>query len=253
MRNCTVTKTKSGRYFVSIQCEVEIEPVPHDAGGEVGVDLGLADFATLSNGQTIPNPRYLRRAERKLKRLHRRLSRSKQGSKGREKAHLALARQYEKVTYQRQDFQHKLSRQLVTHHRLVCLENLNVRGMLRNKKLAKSIADAAWGEFARQCSYKASWYGSRVEKVGRFFPSSRLCSECGEINPSLKLSDRKWVCMGCGTLHHRDDNASKNILAESLRLRTVGATGIDAGGEVVRPKWALPIQAASLKPEAQGF
>jgi putative transposase len=213
----------------------------------------LANFATLSNGQTIPNPRYLRRAERKLKRLHRRLSRSKQGSQGRENAHLALARHYEKVTHQRQDFQHKLSRQVVTHNRLVCLENLNVGGMIRNKKIAKSISDAAWGEFARQCSYKASWYGSMVEKVGRFFPSSRLCSECGEINPSLKLSERKWVGMGCGTVHHRDANASKNILAESLRWHTVGATGIDAGGEIVRPEWALPMQAAWLKPEAQGF
>ena len=261
MKNCTVTRTKSGQYYVSIQCEVEIDE-PACEGGEIGIDLGLVDFATLSNSalsdasEPIPNPRYLRKSEKRLKRLQRRLSRCEKGSKGYEKVRLLLARQHEKVANQRKDFQHKQSKSLVVEYGLLCFENLNVAGMLKNHRVAKSIADAGWGQFVRQCSYKGEWYGCGIQKVGRFFPSSKLCSECGEIHQTLKLSERKWICVGCGTIHHRDHNASINILLEGLRLvsaSTVGATGTDAGGERVRPGLVPSTQAVSLKPEAKSL
>jgi putative transposase len=167
---------------------------------------------------------------------------------------LLLARQHEKVANQRRDFQHKQSKSLVVQYGLLCFENLNVAGMLKNHRIAKAIADAGWGEFVRQCSYKGEWYGCELQKVGRFFPSSKLCCECREVHQTLKLSEREWVCVGCGTIHHRDHNAAINILAEGLRLvsqRTVGATGTDAGGESVRPGLVSSTQAVSVKPEAK--
>jgi putative transposase len=243
----TVSKTKSGNYYVSIQCEMEVDE-PDYSGNEVGIDLGLADFITASDGLTVSPPRHLRQAEKKLKRLQRQLSRKQKGSRGRENVRVKLARQHEKVANRRRDFQHKLSRKLVTPNRLLCFENLNVAGMLKNHHHAKAIADAAWSEFVRQCTYKGGWYGCYVEKVGRFYPSSKLCSVCGEKHYALKLSERKWLCAGCGTVHHRDENASKNILAEGQRLHqtTVGATESYAGGETIRPD----VSAVSMKPEA---
>lgn len=256
MKNLTVSKTKSGKYFISIQCVVEIDE-PAYTGGQVGIDLGLVDFITTSEGESVPAPHHLRKAEQKLKRLQRQLSRKKKGSQGWQKAQLALARQSEKVANQRKDFQHKLSRRLVEVNRLIGFENLNVVGMLKNHHLAKSVQDAGWSEFVRQCEYKGGWYGCHTEKVDRFFPSSRLCNVCGEKHPSLTLSERKWVCLGCGTAHKRDENAAINILVEVQT--TVGATGSNAGpkgiplryGESIRPAAVLPTQAVSLKPEAQ--
>lgn len=257
MKNCTVTKTKSGQYFISIQCEVEMQEPVYE-GQESGVDMGLAIFATLVNASDsvaeIPNPRYLRQAEKRLKRLQRRLSRCQKGSRRRERVRLLLARQHEKVANQRCDFQHKQSRQLVDHNRLLCFENLHIAGLLKNHRVAKSIADAAWGEFVRQCGYKGQWYGCEIQKVGRFFPSSKLCSACWEIHPTLKLSERKWICAGCGTIHHREHNAARNVLREGLRIRnTVGATGINASGENVRSGLVSPSQAVPLKLEAQSL
>jgi putative transposase len=253
MKSCTVSKTKGGKYFISIQCEQEIDE-PKYEGDEIGIDLGLIDFITASNGQTVPAPQYLRKAEGKLKRLQRRLSRCKKGSNGWQKARLALARQHEKVANQRQDFQHKLSYYLVQQNRLICFENLHIKGMLKNKRLSKSISDAGWSEFVRQCQYKGEWIGCHTEKVGRFFPSSKQCSVCNGINQTLKLSERKWLCLGCGTVQDREHNASVNIKVEGKRLvnnRTVGTTETDAGGEDIRPGLALPNQAASVKPEIQ--
>lgn len=247
MKNLTVSRTKSGKYFISIQCVVEIDE-PAYTGGQVGIDLGLVDFITTSEGESVPAPHHLRKAEQKLKRLQRQLSRKKKGSQGWQKAQFALARQSEKVANQRKDFQHKLSRRLVEVNRLIGFENLNVVGMLKNHHLAKSVQDAGWSEFVRQCEYKGGWYGCHIEKVDRFFPSSRLCNVCGEKHPGLKLSERKWVCLGCGTAHKRDENAAINILVEVQT--TVGATGSNAGGEIARPAAVLPTQAVSLKPEA---
>lgn len=230
MKNCTVSKTKSGKYFVSIQCERNV-PEPQYTGDTVGVDLGLSHFAITSKGEKIENPRHLRKSEKRLKRLQRTLSRKKRGSNNRSKARLELARQHEKVANQRRDFHHKLSRRLVEENQLLGLESLNITGMVKNHKLAKSISDAGWGQFVQFCTYKGQWYGCNIVQVDPFFPSSKQCSECGYCNVGLTLKDREWDCPACGTYHDRDINASVNIEAESKR-HTVGATEIHACGDM---------------------
>jgi len=230
MKNLTVSKTKSGKYFASIQVEREI-PNPAYEGDVIGLDLGLTDFAVTSDGQHFPNPKHLTKAEKRLKRLQRKLSRCKKGSKGREKARQAVARQHEKVANQRRDFQNKLSRKLVDENRYIAVEDLNVKGMLANHSLAKHIADASWSEFLRQLGYKGTWYGCEIGVLEKFFPSSKRCHVCGYINQELTLSVRHWECPECLTNHDRDENAAKNIEI----FTTVGTTGSYAGGETVRP------------------
>ena len=225
-KNMTVSKTKSGRFFVSIQCELDA-PVCDPTGPAVGLDLGLKAFATLSDGRSFDPPQHLRQAERRLKRLQRRLSRKRKGSRNRGRARLLVARQHEKVADRRADFIHKLSRQLVDEHGHIGLEDLHVAGMVRNHSLAKSISDAGWGEFVRQIEYKGIWYGCEVVKVDRWFASSKTCGDCGAVNQALALSDRRWACAQCGAVHDRDLNAAKNILNES----TARTAGIDAPGE----------------------
>jgi putative transposase len=227
MKNCTVSKTKSGKYFISIQCEVEIDD-PQLRSGEVGVDLGLKDFVTLSTGEKIKPPQYLRNSERRLKIRQRRLSRKQKGSNNRGKARLRVAIQHERVANQRKDFHHQLSHSLVERFGFIAFEDLNVNGMLKNHHLAKSIQDAGWSQFVGFCEYKANWTGGRIEKRDRFFPSSKLCSVCGEINHQLKLSDREWLCLGCGTVHDRDENAAINI----LNGHTAGVAEIYACGDM---------------------
>ncbi|MGQ9555913.1 MAG: RNA-guided endonuclease TnpB family protein, partial [Anaerolineae bacterium] len=224
-KSLTVSKTKSGEYYVSVLCEAEATVQPNGRSA-VGIDLGLTHFATLSTGEKVEHPRYLRGAERRLKKLQRRLSHKKKGSNNRNKARLLIARQHEHAARQRADFLHKLGHRLVTQYGLVKLEDLNVLGMLKNYSLAKSIADSGWGTFGRFCAYKADWYGSEVQHVDRFYPSSKACNVCGCINHSLALSDRFWTCEGCGTHHDRDENAAINLLnvptlgaRESSRLR----------------------------------
>lgn len=220
MKNCTVSKTKSGKCFVSIVCTVEIDE-PVFEGDHIGVDLGIKDFATLSNGEKIDNPKWLRSFEKKLAKLNRQLSRKVKGSANWDKARVKVARQHEKIANQRRDFQHKLSKRLVDENQVITLENLNVKGMVRNRKLAKSISDASWSELVKQVECKGAWYGCHVEKINRFFPSSKTCSECGYVNHDLTLSDRTWVCAECGVSLDRDVNAAKNILGQS----TAGAAG----------------------------
>ena len=247
-KSATVSKTKSGEYYVSVLCEIEATVQPNGKP-PVGVDLGLTHFATLSTGEKVEHPKYLRQAERRLKKLQRSLSRKQNDSSNRNKARLLVARQHEHVARQRADFLHKLSHRLVNEHGLVKLEDLNVSGMLKNHSLAKSITDSGWGMFGRFCEYKADWYGSEVQRVDRFFPSSKTCNVCGCINHSLTLADRFWTCEGCGTYHDRDENASINL----LNAPTVGATEsrrLGRGG-----KTGLPIGKthASLNQEAKGF
>lgn len=222
-KNCTVTKTKSGRYFVSIQCEVEIERVP--SGREpkqpsVGVDVGLKSFAVLSTGEKIDAPQFLRKSERLLKIRQRRLSRKVKGGNNRSKARHRVAIQHERVANQRKDFHHKISRQLVNDFGLIAVEDLNVRGMMANHHLAKSIADAGWRQFTDFCAYKQAWAGGQLVRNDRWHASTKTCSDCGAVNHSLKLSDRSWVCVSCGSIHDRDENAAKNHLNKA----TVGIT-----------------------------
>lgn len=229
MKSATVSKTKSGRYFVSIQCETEIDD-PIYEGPHVGVDMGLNHFATLSTGEKIDNPRHLHKSEKRLARSQRELSRKVKGSANREKQRIKVARLHEKVSDQRRDFHHKLSRRLVDEFGIITFETLCIKGMVKNHSLAKSISDAGWGQFIRFTEYKGEWYGAYVEKIDRFYASTKTCSECGVKNQDLTLSDRTWVCQSCGVVHDRDVNAAINIQSQS----TVGTTGTNVCGDHVR-------------------
>ena len=246
VKNVTVTKTKSGRYFASVQVEMEVpEPKFDRVDVTVGVDMGLKDFVTASDAVKIPAPKYLYKAKKRLARLQRRLSRSQKGSNGREKARLAVARQHERIANQRSDFLHKTSHWLVTNYGLIGIENLKVRGMVRNHKLAKAISDVGWGEFKRQLLYKGQWYGSQVVVIDRFYPSSRECSNCHHVLSELKLSVREWDCPICGAHHDRDINAAKNI--ENQAKTRAGIARSHADGEDVR--LAVKSEQSSAKSE----
>jgi putative transposase len=226
MKNCTVSKTKSGKYFASIQCEMEVEDsVPFPTS--VGIDLGLATFATFSTGEKIDKPRYLHRSERRLKIRQRRLSRKRKGSHSRSRTRLRVAAQYEHIANQRRDFHHKLSRRLANTYGYIAFESLNIAGLLKNHNLAKAIADAGWSQFVTFTTYKAHWAGGGVLKVDQFFPSSRLCSNCGEKHHHLPLSVRSWVCLTCEVIHDRDVNAARNIWDQA----TAGAAESHALGD----------------------
>lgn len=195
-----------------------IDPLPA-TGAVVGIDLGLHDLVITSDGEKYSNPKYLKGSEAKLARLQRQMSRKTKGSSRWNKARLQVARLYEHIANQRQNFLQKLTTELVRSYDVICLETLAPKNMVKNRKLSKSISDVAWGELTRQLQYKAEWYGRQVIKIDRFYPSSQLCSGCGFKNPALKdLSTRSWVCPACGEQHDRDVNAAHNILAEGLRL-----------------------------------
>lgn len=214
--NATVSRTASGKYFISLCTEEEIVPKPN-AGGAVGLDVGVKEFYTDSNGVKVTGPKALSQYQKKLAREQRRLSRMQKGSKNRNKQRIRVARAHEKVANIRTDFLHKESSRLVSENQVIALEDLNVKGMLRNHRLAKSISDASWSEFVRQLEYKAFEHGTRIVRAPRFFASSQTCSACGFINPLVKnLAVRKWTCPECGVHHDRDTNAAINILNIAL-------------------------------------
>lgn len=210
-KNATVTKTTAGDYYVSVQCERE-QVVPVHTGPAVGVDVGLKDLAVLSTGEKIPHPKHLRRAEKKLARLQRALSRTQKGSMNRDKARILVARQHHHVANQRRDTLHKLSDHLTRDFSIIRMENLNIGGLLKNHTLAKGIADSGWGMLKQFCRYKAAWRGGVVEEIDRFYPSTKTCHVCFHQNDTLTLADREWTCVGCGAQHDRDINAAKVIL-----------------------------------------
>jgi putative transposase len=218
-RNITVSKTPTGKYFVSILVKQEINPMP-STGKVVGIDLGIKDLFILSNGQVINNPKWFRKNQAKLKKAQKHLSRKKKGSNRYNRQRIKVAKVHEFITNSRNYFLHNVSTALVNTFDSMVLEDLNVSGMLKNRKLAKSISDAAWSTFITMLDYKCNWYGKVLVKINRFFPSSKTCSNCGHKEDKMPLSVREWTCLSCGRQHDRDLNASINILKEGWRNLT---------------------------------
>lgn len=219
----TVKLEPSGRWFVSLLVNdptVEALPV---TDGAVGIDAGLTSLTTLSTGEKIANPRHYRRHRRKLKQVQKSLSRKLKGSKNRHKARVKVARQHARITDSRRDFLHKLSTRLVRENQTIVVEDLAVRNMVKNHKLAGSISDAGWGELVRMLDYKCAWYGRTLVKIDRWFPSSKRCGSCGHIVESLPLAVREWECPHCHAVHDRDINAARNILAAGQAVTVCGS------------------------------
>ena len=216
--NAAIEKTNTGKYFCSLCVEEELE-IKENNGGAIGIDVGIKEFYTDSNGDKVDNPTPLRKLEDKLIREQRKLSRMQKGSNNYKKQKQKLARVHEQIANQRKDFLHKESTKLVRDNQIIAVEDLNIKGMVRNHKLAKSVSDASWGEFFRQLEYKSFEHGADFVKIDRFYASSQTCSCCGFKNEAVKdLKVRRWVCPNCGAEHDRDANAATNILNEGLRI-----------------------------------
>jgi putative transposase len=208
----------------------------------VGLDLGIQSMVVLSTGESVGNPRYFAKDEKKLAKAQRRHARKKKGSKNREKARKRVARIHARIADRRRDYQHKLSARMVHENQVMCVESLAVKNMVQNPKLAKAISDVGWGEFLRQLEYKAKWYGRTLIKIDRFYPSSKRCHACGHVVGWLPLDIRKWVCPVCGMVHDRDTNAALNILAEGL---AANACGGNVRRYEVRASHAVSVEAGS--------
>lgn len=218
INNVTIEKTPTGKYFAVLNVDFKPE-FKQNNGNSIGIDVGLKEFYTDSNGNKIDNPKYFEKSEKKLKREQRRLSRKQKGSKNRNRQRIRVARIHEKVTNQRNDFLQKESTKLVRENQTICIEDLNIKGMVRNHRLAKAISSVSWNRFFTMLEYKATWYGNKIIKVPTMYPSSQICSCCGYKNPLVKnLFVREWECPFCHTNHDRDYNASINILNKGLSL-----------------------------------
>ncbi|WP_414578405.1 RNA-guided endonuclease InsQ/TnpB family protein [Anabaena sp. CCY 9402-a] len=239
IKTVTVCKTPSGKYFASILTEVEGEKPAITERKIYGIDLGLKHFAVVTDGEKISkynNPKHLAKHEKNLKRKQKKLARKHQGSNSRNRYRKVVAKVYERVSNSRQDFLHKLSYKLVSDSQAVIVENLHVKGMVRNHKLAKSISDAGWGTFTNFLAYKLERKGGKLVEIDRWFPSSKLCSNCFYQIGEMPLDVREWTCPHCGTHHDRDGNAAINIRAEGIRMIKAEGSAVSAVGGEVSPK-----------------
>ncbi|MEL0590872.1 MAG: RNA-guided endonuclease TnpB family protein [Planktothrix rubescens PR222] len=235
----TVKLHPSGRWHISIRFDdPTIKPLPV-IDQAIGIDLGISSLLVTSDGDKVSNPKHLKKSYRQLRQAQKSLSRKQKGSKNREKARIKVARIHAKITDTRTDHIHKLTTQLVRENQTIVVEDLAVKNLVKNRKLAQSISDASWGEITRQLAYKCRWYGRTYIEIDRWFPSSKRCSNCGYIVEKMPLKIREWECPNCGTHHDRDLNASKNILAAGLAVSVCGAS--------VRPEQSKSVKATAKK------
>ncbi|MEG4282598.1 RNA-guided endonuclease TnpB family protein [Microcoleus sp. A006_D1] len=218
----TVKLSPAGRWSVSLLVDVEIETLP-ESPNQVGIDLGITSLIALSTGEKIANPKAFKAKRRKLRKAQKALSRKQKGSNNRYKARLKVAKVYAEISDARQDFIHKLTTRLVRENQTIAVEDLAVKNLMKNHKLALAISDGSWGELVRQLEYKCDWYGRTLVKIDRWFPSSKRCGHCGHIVDKLPLNIREWDCPKCGANHDRDINAANNILAAGLAVSVCGA------------------------------
>ncbi|HEY9872391.1 MAG TPA: RNA-guided endonuclease TnpB family protein [Candidatus Obscuribacterales bacterium] len=259
IKTVTITKTPSGKYFASILCETDDSAYFISGDKTLAIDLGLKDFAVVSDGNEVTkysNPRHLKRHEKNLARKQQKFARKTKGSKTREKSRKIIAKVHERVSNTRQDFLHKLSRKLVDESQVIVVEDLNTKGMVRNRKLSKAISDVGWGMFVNFLAYKLERKQGKLIEIGRFFPSSKKCSCCGHVIEELPLLVREWSCPVCGTHHDRDGNAALNIRAEGIRILTMGGGNpVPANGDCVRlpackgkERWSMKLEAHTHPP-----
>ncbi|MDN3398534.1 IS200/IS605 family element RNA-guided endonuclease TnpB [Psychrobacter sp. APC 3426] len=240
IKSATISRTPSGKYYASLLVETIATTLPK-THSNIGIDLGLTDFIVLSDGTKVANPTFLSKLQHKLAREQKILAKRREvakadqrklsESRNYQKQKVKVAKVYERITNCRKDFLHKLSFNLIKNHDVIAIEDLNVKGMVKNRKLAKAISDSSWSTFTTMLNYKAEWYGKTLVKIDRWYPSSKTCSGCGHLltKSELPLQVRSWNCPSCQQKHDRDINASSNILNEGLRLatlKTVGATGL---------------------------
>ena len=232
LRNMTVSVTPGGKYYVCIMAHVQVGDL-EKTNLSVGIDLGLKDFVITSNGDRYSSNKFIKKYSKKLATMQKHLSRKKKGSGSWNRQRIKVARLQEKITSCRNDKLHKISVDLIRRYDVVCCEDLNVKGMVKNHHLAKAVSDASWGTFVTMLEYKAKWYGKELVKIGRFYPSSKTCHHCGHVKEDLSLADRYYTCPNCGELIDRDLNAAKNILDEGLRNISAGTVDY-TDGEGVR-------------------
>ena len=218
IRQATLTKLPCGEYYLSILVDGDLTHKVKESHHTTGIDLGIKDFIVTSDGEVFDNLHFKKNKSNKIKRLQKQLSRKQNGSNNRNKARIKLAKVYKRITDKKQYYLHQVSNTLINENQVICMEDLNVNGMLKNHKLAGSIQEMSFYEFKRMLEYKANWYGRKLIFVDRFYPSSKTCNHCGYINKKLKLSDRQWVCPDCGEIIERDYNAALNIRDEGIRL-----------------------------------